>query len=151
MATEEENDDLRITTDDIRAGEQLIGLEFDEEKREMMLKGVDEHLTKFEELRTVEIDNRIPPPLYFDPRLPGMEYATKRMPSAVSPVEPIAVPDDLEELAFCSVLELAALLREHHVTSKQLTEMYLRRLKHYDPMLNCVVTLTEDLALGQAR
>src|SRR6202023_3085668 len=37
------------------------------------------------------------------------------------------------------------------VSSVELTEMYLHRLKRYNPKLLCVVNLTEDLALHQAR
>jgi Asp-tRNA(Asn)/Glu-tRNA(Gln) amidotransferase A subunit family amidase len=48
-------------------------------------------------------------------------------------------------------MRLGALLRAGQVTSLELTEMYLRRLKRYDPLLRCVVTLTEERALAQAR
>lgn len=37
------------------------------------------------------------------------------------------------------------------VTSQRLTEIYLGRLKKYDPVLRCVVTLTEELAIQQAK
>ena len=36
------------------------------------------------------------------------------------------------------------------MSSVELTKLYLDRLKKYDPVLKCVVTLTEDLALKQA-
>ena len=45
---------------------------------------------------------------------------------------------------------LAALMRKREVSSTELTQMYLARLKKHGPTLNCVVTLTEDLALAQA-
>src|SRR5207302_5182355 len=48
------------------------------------------------------------------------------------------------------VTELSALLRSRQVTSTELTRLYLGRLKRFDPLLKCVVTLTEDLALKQA-
>jgi Asp-tRNA(Asn)/Glu-tRNA(Gln) amidotransferase A subunit family amidase len=63
----------------------------------------------------------------------------------------VSVPEDLEELAFYSVAELAELIRTRRITSTQLTTMYLERLKRLGPQLECVVTLTEDLALEQAR
>ena len=46
--------------------------------------------------------------------------------------------------------ELSALIRGRQVTSTELTKLYLDRLKRFDPLLKCVVTLTEDLALKQA-
>jgi Asp-tRNA(Asn)/Glu-tRNA(Gln) amidotransferase A subunit family amidase len=62
-----------------------------------------------------------------------------------------AMPGNLDELAFLPVTELAALVRRRKVTSTQLTEMYLGRLKKYDPVLKAVITLTEDRARRQAK
>jgi Asp-tRNA(Asn)/Glu-tRNA(Gln) amidotransferase A subunit family amidase len=61
------------------------------------------------------------------------------------------MPDDPQDLAFYSVAELAVLLRTERVTSTFLTELYVERLKRYGPDLECVITLTEDLAMEQAR
>ena len=36
------------------------------------------------------------------------------------------------------------------MSSTELTKLYLDRLKRFDPLLKCVVTLTEELALKQA-
>jgi Asp-tRNA(Asn)/Glu-tRNA(Gln) amidotransferase A subunit family amidase len=60
-------------------------------------------------------------------------------------------PADLEDLAFAPVTKLASLVRARKVTSTELTQMYLARLKKYGPRLECVITLTEDLALDQAK
>jgi Asp-tRNA(Asn)/Glu-tRNA(Gln) amidotransferase A subunit family amidase len=59
--------------------------------------------------------------------------------------------ENIEELAFLPVTELSELLRRKRVTSVELTQMYLARLKKYDPVLKCVITLTEDRALEKAR
>ncbi|MGB7297618.1 MAG: hypothetical protein WBC70_18735, partial [Candidatus Aminicenantales bacterium] len=59
-------------------------------------------------------------------------------------------PVDLEDLAFAPVITLAQLIRSRKVTSFELTQMYLTRFRKYGPRLECVVTLTEDLALAQA-
>ena len=56
----------------------------------------------------------------------------------------------LEDLAFATLPQLAELIRTRKVSPVELTKMYLARLKKYGPKLNCVVTLTEDLALTQA-
>ena len=58
---------------------------------------------------------------------------------------------DLEDIAFAPVTKLASLVRARKVTSTELTRMYLVRLKKYGPRLECVITLTEDLALAQAK
>ena len=63
----------------------------------------------------------------------------------------VDVPKNFEDLAFYPVTALAQLIRSRKITSTQLTTMYLARLKKCGPMLECVVTLTEELAMAQAR
>jgi Asp-tRNA(Asn)/Glu-tRNA(Gln) amidotransferase A subunit family amidase len=57
---------------------------------------------------------------------------------------------DIKSLAFASVATLSRLLKAKKVTSVQLTELYLERLKTYGPRLLCVVSLLEDTARAQA-
>ncbi len=60
-------------------------------------------------------------------------------------------PANLEEVAFWPVTRLARLVESKQVSSVELTQMYLGRLKKYGPKLECVISLTEDRALEQAR
>ena len=68
----------------------------------------------------------------------------------ISPQLPVSRPENLEDIAFYPLTQLAELLRTRQVTSRELTEMYLARLKRYDPILNCVACYTEALAFQQA-
>jgi Asp-tRNA(Asn)/Glu-tRNA(Gln) amidotransferase A subunit family amidase len=61
------------------------------------------------------------------------------------------VPSDLEKVAFWSVLDLGRAIQARKLTATALTRVYLDRLKRFDPVLQCVVALTEGLALEQAR
>jgi Asp-tRNA(Asn)/Glu-tRNA(Gln) amidotransferase A subunit family amidase len=135
----------------IAYAEKIAGLAFTEAERKLMLDGVNEQLEHYQKLRTVSIDNAVPPALAFDPRLPGMQFETRRKRSRFSRVRKLHAPADLEEVAFWPMSQLAELIRTRQVSSVELTKMYLARLKRYDPVLKCVVTLTEDLALKQAR
>jgi Asp-tRNA(Asn)/Glu-tRNA(Gln) amidotransferase A subunit family amidase len=63
---------------------------------------------------------------------------------------PASRPDSDEDLAFSSIRHLAALLRGRKISSVELTKFYLERLRRYDPLLKCVVTYMDDLALKQA-
>jgi Asp-tRNA(Asn)/Glu-tRNA(Gln) amidotransferase A subunit family amidase len=63
----------------------------------------------------------------------------------------LAAPGHIEDLAFATVEEMADLLAHRKITSVALTQMYLERLKRYDPKLHFVVTLTEERALAQAK
>ncbi len=61
------------------------------------------------------------------------------------------LPGNDEEIAFAPVTELGEWLRTRQITSERLTGIYLDRLRRFDPKLHCVITLTADLAMGQAR
>jgi Asp-tRNA(Asn)/Glu-tRNA(Gln) amidotransferase A subunit family amidase len=63
----------------------------------------------------------------------------------------MARPGALEELAFLPAARLSELVRRRKVKPSELTEMYLDRLKRYDPQLKCVISLTEERARAQAR
>ena len=78
-----------------------------------------------------------------------MTYETERRPMRLGPAPAIQAPGRIEDLAFASVRQLGELLRTKRVSSTALTEMYLERLKRYDPTLHFVITLTEDRARAQ--
>jgi len=140
-----------MTREMVMAAEQLLGLSFSEAKRDSMLGDLKENLDNYQKLRTITLDNSVPPALAFNPIPAGKKFETKRRPPVWSKPAKLAVPANLEELAFAPVGELAELIRARRVTSTQLAKMYLGRLKKYGPKLECVVSLTEDLALKQAQ
>ncbi|HUF28682.1 MAG TPA: amidase [Gemmatimonadaceae bacterium] len=147
---------VELTVEVIASAEKLAGLTFTPEQREMMLRGLQNQQQQVAGLRAIPLPNAVPPAIHFDPVPPGrsrpaMTTAPERGRMTRSPVPRRAVPSNLEELSFLPVTALADLVRRRQVTSVQLTEMYLRRLERYDPALRCVVTLTPERAIRQAR
>lgn len=140
-----------IKKENVAAAEKIIGLEFTEEEQDSMLDELNDNFKNYLKLRELNPDNSVPPALLFNPVPVGMKFEKGENQLKLSPPENKAVPTNLEELAFYSVRDLAELIRTRKVTSMQLTQMYLERLKRYDPQLHCVITLTEDLALKQAK
>lgn len=61
------------------------------------------------------------------------------------------MPTNLEDLAFATIPQLADLVRRKKVSSLDLTQMYIARLRKYDPVLHFAITITEDRALAQSR
>ena len=61
------------------------------------------------------------------------------------------VPTVEEDVAFLPVHRLAALIRERHISPSELTEIYLDRIKRYDPVLLCAVTILEGRAREEAQ
>lgn len=146
--------ELPFTKNDIAGAEKLIGLAFTDVERDSMLADLAEYRKGYEALREVPIANGIPPALIFNP-VPGrdMHAAGKKDSHAVewSKAKKVKRPANLEDVAFWSVRDLAELIRTKQVTSTELTQMYLARMKRFSPKLECVVSLTEDRALASAK
>ncbi len=140
-----------VTPDMVQNAEWIAGIEFTEDERIQVALAAAESLDDFDALRDVEIDYDVPPAFQFNPTpgaAPAEEVARNRAVALPSP--PIERPKNDDDLAFLPVSRLASLLRSRKVSSVELTRLYLDRLKRFDPLLKCVVTLTEDVALRQA-
>ena len=141
----------RLTKEMIVEAEKVAGVSFTEAERDLMLEGVDDALGSYEKLRAVPLDNAVPPAIGFQPSRGGERAQPAATKSRWSRVGRLPAPREIEELAFRPVTELSALLKTRQVSSLALTQMYLARLKRFDPALHCVVNLTEERALAQAR
>ncbi|XP_074579517.1 uncharacterized protein LOC141836001 [Curcuma longa] len=75
------------------------------------------------------------------------KYTQFRYPPSIRGIQR---PNKEEDIAFMTILELGELIRTKQITSKELTDIFFRRLKRYDPVLEAVITLTEELAYHQA-
>ncbi len=62
-----------------------------------------------------------------------------------------ALPTSEEDIAFATVTQLSRWIEGRQITSERLTEIYISRMQRFDPKLRCVITLTKDHALEQAR
>jgi len=141
----------RLTDKDIAAGEKIFGLKFTQKEKKMMLDRLKRNLSSYENLRKRLLENHIPPSFQFNPILPGMSFDQTSRPFSFT-VEPnVSVPENYEDLAFYPITALAQLIKNRAITSTELTKLYLSRLKKYGPKLECVITLTEDMALAQAK
>jgi Asp-tRNA(Asn)/Glu-tRNA(Gln) amidotransferase A subunit family amidase len=144
----------KITKEMIDHAAAIADVPIPEETKEMMLDNLNQRVKSYDAVYALHIPNSVAPCLIFDPVVPGMKFETERRPSRISKVSAItalSAPKNLEDVAFASVRELAELVRTKKVSSVALTEMYLERLKRYDPTLKFVVTLTEERALAQAK
>ena len=141
----------RITSDMLKTAMALTGIEYSDEERQQMVTGLNQNLERYEDLRKIHIDDGIAPPLYYSPLVPGTKLDRVRKPFRASDPAAVKRPSNLEDAAFWPIAQLAQLIRTKQVKSIELTEMYLARLKKFNPKLNCVVTFTDDIAMKQAR
>ncbi|HSE17154.1 MAG TPA: amidase [Pyrinomonadaceae bacterium] len=139
----------RITKEMMHQAEKLIGIELTDAQEAMALGGVNRNLEAYEANRKVDVPLDTEPAIAFHPTRAKKELYGPKTKFRFGKVEAPQFKN-VEELAFATVPQLAELLRTRRITSTELTQMYLARLKKYGPKLLCVVTLTEDLALKQA-
>lgn len=137
------------SVDDLKKVLELTGVDLSEDELKSIQAAVRAQKSQYEGLRGLPITYLDEPPLVFHP-LPGRGTSKKgtRLKLEKSAVKRPATEEDI---AFLSARELGELIRTKQITSLELTEIYLKRLKKYGDQLLCVVTLTEDLARSQAK
>lgn len=130
---------------------KVMGLHFTKSERDSLRTGVKDNLKSYLRIRKFDIENDIPPAVTFNPILPGMTFEQQQEVISWSYDSKLSRPQSDAELAFMPVMKLASLIKNKKITSTELTEIYLERLKKYGDTLQCVVTITETLALRQAK
>jgi Asp-tRNA(Asn)/Glu-tRNA(Gln) amidotransferase A subunit family amidase len=141
----------QIDTTTVTQAEKLIGLEFTAAEKDSMLDGLKENRVNYDKMHGVPIPNHLAYPFAFQPAPPGWNIPTKQNTITWNIPANVSLPKDRNELAFYSVLQLASLIKNKKISSVELTQFFLNRLKKWGDTLECVITLTEDLALQQAR
>jgi len=136
----------------VAAAAKIAGLTLSPEAEKAIADGLNRRgglPQDFEALREMGLGNDTPSALVFNPVLPGTKLPAGRSVLKTTKAR-VAKPRTDEDLAFLPVTHLAALIKRREIKSTDLAKLCLERLKRYDPVLHCVVTLTEDLALDQA-
>ncbi len=148
----------KITAEMLDQAAILAGVgPFTDEQKKMMLDALNEQRGDYERIRALKMPNSVPPAYVFHPQPAATAKAATRAEAekprsaAWTPHAQVHAPARIEDLAFASISELASLLLARQITSVTLTNMYLARLKRYDPKLHFVITLTEERALAQAK
>jgi len=142
-----------ITVQDISSASKIAGLDLTLKEQKMLLPSLKENLSSYKKMRQIPLENSVSPALIFNPLPAGFDLKSVATEDKFVYAEPatVEVPESQETLAFYPVTDLAWLIKNRRISSEYLTRIYLDRLKKYGPKLHCVITLTEDLALKQAR
>ena len=101
--------------------------------------------------RKLEFDPTLSPATLWNPILPGQHAAAQDDHFVRSKIDPGPLPSRDEDIAFSPVTKLSRWIEQRKLTSERLTQIYLKRIEQFDPKLRCIITLTRDLALAQAR
>ena len=140
----------RFTKSDIKSAQKIIGMNFNDSEIDSLQERLTELLNDYNKIWSAELNNSIPPALGFNPIPVGFEPPNKSNNLKISDYSNTKMPENKDDLAFYSVGQLAELIRTKKISSVELTHLFLDRLKKYNPKLECVISLTEELALKQA-
>ena len=136
-----------LTKADVKSGAKIIDVEFSDQEIEMMLADLKDNIIDFKKMHSLKLNNNV-----------GMSIAQRLTP----PIEKqekikwkynkkIALPANKNDLAFYSIKDLGSLLRNKSISSVELTTFFINRIKKFGDTLQCVVSLTESIAMEQAK
>jgi Asp-tRNA(Asn)/Glu-tRNA(Gln) amidotransferase A subunit family amidase len=144
------SDSPEILLEDLEYAQKTIGINFTFQEQELMLDGLNDKLKSYKAIREYPLTNDIPPSLIFNPVPPDFYINKNKKPIHWEIPANIELPEDRNQLAFYSIIELASLLKYQKITSSDLTAFFIKRLKEHGDTLQCLITITEKLAAEQA-
>ena len=135
--------------------QKLVQIELTDAERAVAAASWRANMASLYERRTgprkIALEPTLSPATRWNPMLPGMKSRPVRNQFIRSNDEPGPLPLNSAEIAFAPVTRLSRWIERRQITSEQLTNIYLRRIAEFDPKLRCIITLTSDLALAQAK
>lgn len=140
-----------LTPADLRTGANIIGLSFTDPELDSMLREVIDNRTEYYRMRQLPLDNSVPPSLWQNPVLPGMQLNTVQAKVKWNIPSNVTLPANRNDLAFYSILQLASLIKHKKISSVELTRFFIERIRKYGDTLQCVISVTEDIAMQQAQ
>jgi len=144
-----------VSTTTFAEAEKLVQFELNASERGVAAGSWRKTMAAVYERRTgprkVAIESTMAPATRWNPVLPGQKSGPERERFVRSKNDPGPLPGRDEDIAFAHVTQLSRWIETRKLTSERLTTIYLKRLEQFDPKLHCVITLTRELALKQAK
>jgi Asp-tRNA(Asn)/Glu-tRNA(Gln) amidotransferase A subunit family amidase len=140
-----------ISRKEIRAAQNLFNLNFSKAEIDTMISYLESNRKGYDSMRMYHLGNDIAPAVSFDPYPFDLMIHPTNGNNDWEIDENIQLPENRDEIAFLSVRELAGLIKSKKITSLELTGIYLDRIKKYDTQLLSFITITEELAIRQAK
>ncbi|HVI10276.1 MAG TPA: amidase [Candidatus Binatia bacterium] len=135
--------------------EKLVQFELTAAERDMAAASWRKTMAGLYERRTgprkIALEPSLAPASHWNPILPGERLGPERDRFIRTDTDPGPLPERDEDIAFAPVTRLSRWIEQRKLTSDRLTRIYLARLERFDTELHCVITLTRDLALAQAK
>ena len=135
----------------IRNNAKWYNLYFTDSEADSMVGNLNNYLLLYKSMHKTLPANDIPYPFAFNPAPAGLKVSTRREKIYWDVPAQVDLPTNKNDLAFYSLPQLASLIANKKISSVDLTKFFIARLKKWGDTLECVITLTEDLALKQAK
>lgn len=140
-----------FTKSDVKKSEKLIGLDFSKRDIDTLYPYLKRNRSGFDSLRKYPLENDVFPAVRFDPVPFGFEMPEQLDGTDWNIPEDVEIPERYDDLAFYTIPQLASLIKYQKITSTELTQFFLDRLKKFQPTLQCSISITDSLALAQAK
>jgi Asp-tRNA(Asn)/Glu-tRNA(Gln) amidotransferase A subunit family amidase len=144
-----------VTVSTFAEAEKLVQVELTSTERAMAAASWRQTMAGLYERRTgprkMALEATLAPASRWDPVLPGQKTLPSRDRFVRSKTDPGPLPANDEDIAFAPVAQLSRWIETRKLSSQKLTNLYLSRLEKFNPKLRCVITLTRELALAQAK
>ncbi len=144
-----------VTVSTFAEAEKLVQVSLNDAERVMAAASWRKTMAGLYERRTgprkLALEATLAPASRWDPVLPGQKTLPPRNQFIRSKADPSPLPTSDEDIAFASVTQLSRWIESRKLSSERLTNLYLERLERFNPRLRCVITLTRELAMSQAK
>ncbi|MGV3657962.1 MAG: amidase, partial [Chitinophagaceae bacterium] len=129
----------------------LYHLDITEAEADSMLGDIKDYTAIFESMHQSAPPNSLLYPFAYEPAPADFIMATAQQKIAWDIPAGVQLPTNKTDLAFYSIPQLASLIKNKKITSVALTQFFIDRIKKWDDSLKAVITLTEELAMQQAK
>jgi Amidase len=131
--------------------ESYYDLSFTQAERDSLFKGLEDYQKSYQAIHQYKLKNSTPMSVVFDPVPVGFQVDTNQKPIDWGLPASVSMPANKSELAFYPVYKLAVLIKSKKISSVELTNIYLARIKKYADTLQCAISVLEETALRQAK
>jgi Asp-tRNA(Asn)/Glu-tRNA(Gln) amidotransferase A subunit family amidase len=144
-----------ISPQTVTEAEKMVQIQMSQPNVEMVAASWRPNMAALYERRTgprkIDIPDTLAPATTWNPVVPGVNVLVTRDRFVRSAADVGPLPSSDEDIAFAPVWKLSRWVEQKKLTSTRLTQIYLKRIQQYDPKLHCVITLTADHAMAQAK
>ena len=142
--------DTTIKKSDLMSSAKVFDMRFTQKEIDTLYSDVLDNVLNYQAMHKLSLNNSVPLSLWQNPVVPGMTFNKIQKPIIWNKVN-ASVPTNKNDLAFYSIEQLAFLIKNKKISSVELTQFFMDRIKKWGDTLQCVITITQDIALEQAK